>query len=213
MSVRPAGVVLAAALALGAARQSDAGPYHSFSDRALGADVIVELEQPSRADKKKAAPQAPPLRVARVLLGEPAQIDERALSMPPVPDFCFKRRDPRKPVRVLEFFKDGHAFGSLDHREGGYTSANPDYDLIVEAVVNVAYWRRQAATQKDWTHEVDAVGSTKNRYLRYLGALFLTKQSPGAAARLEPLTHAPSEHVWAPSCRFPDGPHREAPPK
>ena len=209
------GVALAAAVALGAARQSDAGPYYSFSDKALGADVIVELEQAPRGDKRKRASDPPPVHVVRVLLGDPARIDKRyALSMPLVPSVCFKTRmDPKKPLRVLEFYRDGHPFGGLDHREGGFASINPDYDLIVEAVVNVSYWRRQAATQKDWTHEIDTVASTTNRYFKFLGALFLTKQSPAAAARLEPLTHAPSTHVSGPSCLIPDRPSREAPPK
>jgi hypothetical protein len=183
---RPWWLALAAAATLGAAGHVDAGPMFSLPRKALEADVIVELEQPPAADPRQ---PRPPARVARVLLGDVKKARAPDIRRPKialnVASACYPPDEATKPRRSLEFTSNG-----LEHRMGAYTSLNPDYDQIVEAVVNVAYWRQQAATQKDWTHEVDAVTRSTNRYFRYLGALFLTKQAPGAAARLEPLTHA-----------------------
>jgi hypothetical protein len=185
----------------------------SLHARALGADLVVELEEMLAGKRKPDGGPAHPARVKRALLGDSAKLEARGrLSIPlDVAPACWKGIDRKKPLKALAFYQRDEPMGGDERDKGGCTSLNPDYPLIVEAVVNVTYWRRMSVAQTDWKHELEAVAGTKNPYLRYLGARFLLKQAPEAGARLAAAARAPAYRVYSPTLPCLDSPGTPVP--
>jgi hypothetical protein len=176
------------------ARDALAGPYFTFVGLALDARRIVEVEVtvPPKRDRvwRRGRPYLParPLRV--VFNRDGGQIPPITTE---VPTACEEPAHQTGTMRELVFL-DYDPQRGLEHRRGGFTSLNPDYPKIVEAVSIVSGWRARGAADPTWKREIELVTGTANPYLKFLGAWFLIKTVGGDAARaVEPMSHASDE--------------------
>jgi hypothetical protein len=103
-------------------------------------------------------------------------------------------------MRALVFFNQyGFGLDGVESSNGGLTSLNPNYPLLVEAISAVSAWRSRASASQTWKQEIDIVTRSTNPYLKYLGARFLVSRAPDAARAIEPLSRAPRYDVYSPA--------------
>ncbi len=159
-----------------------AGPAYSLDWMVFRADVIVEveLELPSKhLGWPAAARAAGSARIARTIYNrEGVVLPERFVHLFPFSSAskCWRPTRLKRPViRSLVFYSPNDDLMGLERNHGGYTSLNPRYTEVVEAIATATAWR--SATRPDaGQFSAGEALKRRNAHLRHLAAVFLKSQ-------------------------------------
>lgn len=171
------------------------GPAYPLDAKALGADLVVELEMPfpSRSLGWRAAVRAARAgRVVRTIYRrEGAPMPASAIPRFPfsMASRCWPRKPPVAVIRVLVFLAGGRELAGVETDAGGYSSLNPRYRELVEAVAVASSWTVDSRPDEPRDGPAQALGNP-NPYLRFLAARFRARSDPDTAATLQ---SAPTE--------------------